>query len=310
MSALHSSAMDVAALAGGVGGAKLLVGLAALDIDLTAIVNTGDDAVIHGVHVSPDVDIVSYWLSGIADTERGWGIKDDTFDVVDALERLGAEAWFRLGDRDLATCMYRTQRLAQGAPLSQVTSEIGDALGIGATVLPMTDDEVRTKIVTTDERVLGFQEYFVKERHEPDVAEVRFTGIADALPAPGVLEALRRADVVVVCPSNPLVSIDPILALPGVRDAVREHPRVVAVSPIVGGRALKGPADRMMQSAGIEVSAAGVASHYRGLIDEIVIDEVDEVQALDIEPLGVSARVAATVMHDTAASRILAETIL
>src|SRR5687767_11975649 len=197
--------MKVAALAGGVGGSKLLVGLqrALPDGALAAVVNTGDDAVIYDVHVSPDVDIVTYWLSGLADTQRGWGLKDDTFAVIDSMARLGVETWFRLGDRDLATCMHRTSLLRQGLTLSTITDGIRVALGIPSRILPMSDDQVATRIDTLDGRTLDFQEYFVKERCEPGVARVRFAGIADAKPAPGVIEVLQDADVVVLCPSNP-----------------------------------------------------------------------------------------------------------
>ncbi|MEA2508257.1 MAG: 2-phospho-L-lactate transferase, partial [Actinomycetota bacterium] len=211
------------ALAGGVGGAKLLVGLQeTLDPgSLTAIVNTADDAEIYGVHISPDIDIVTYWLAGIADKERGWGIKNDSFTIVEALERLGAETWFRLGDRDLTTCLYRTDRIHQGGTLAEVTSEVAGRLGVRARILPMSDDPVRTEIVTSDDRRLKFQEYFVKERTEPDVAAVHFVGIDQAHPTPGVLEAIADADRVMLCPSNPIVSIGPILAIAGVLDALR-----------------------------------------------------------------------------------------
>ncbi|MEA2498590.1 MAG: 2-phospho-L-lactate transferase, partial [Actinomycetota bacterium] len=199
--------MKVTALAGGVGGAKLLVGLElAAGSELTAIVNTGDDAEIYGVHVSPDVDIVTYWLAGLADTERGWGLEGDTFLVVDGLASLGYDSWFRLGDRDFATCIYRTERMRAGATLSDATREIALALGVRPTVLPMTNDPVATVIDTTDGRTLEFQEYFVKERQMPEVKEVRITGASEASPAPGVLDSIRSADKVVLCPSNPIVS--------------------------------------------------------------------------------------------------------
>jgi LPPG:FO 2-phospho-L-lactate transferase len=302
--------VKITALAGGVGGAKLLVGLAALDdVELTAIVNTADDARIYGVHVSPDVDICTYWLAGIADEERGWGIAGDTFHVVDALRALGEDTWFSLGDRDFATCIHRTDRLDRGVPLHRVTRDIAVSLGVTASVLPMSDDEVRTPIVTPDGRTLDFQEYFVKERQEPEVAEVLFAGIAAATPAPGVLTAIAEADRVVVCPSNPVVSIGPILALAGVRDALRAHRDVAAVSPIVRGRALKGPADRMLASVGARVSAAGVASLYADFVTRFVIDETDAGEAPPVEELGLAVQTVDTIMTDRRASRRLARAL-
>ena len=303
--------MRITALAGGVGGAKLLVGLdRVLAGELTAIVNTGDDATIHGVHVSPDVDIVSYWLAGLADVERGWGIKGDSFSVVDALSRLGGESWFRLGDRDFATCIRRTQLLASGATLSAATDEITRTLGVRPRVLPMSDDSVRTKVVCTDGRTLEFQEYFVRERQRPAVAEVRFDGIADAKPAPDVLEAIEDADAVIVCPSNPVVSIGPIVGLPGVRDALRVHERVIAVSPIVRGAPLKGPADKLLQAVGAEVSASGVAALYADFCNVFVVDESDTEQLEPVEELGIEAVAFDTIMTDHDASERLATRLL
>jgi LPPG:FO 2-phospho-L-lactate transferase len=302
--------MKVTALAGGVGGAKLLVGLQRITDDLTAIVNTGDDCRIYGVHVSPDVDIVTYWLAGIADIERGWGIRGDTFDVIEAMKGLGAEAWFNLGDRDFATCLIRTERLRIGDPLSAVTKDIKDSLGVRPSIIPMTDDEVATRIVTKDGATLEFQEYFVRERQEPEVAEVRFAGIADAKPAPGVIEAIRSADKVIVCPSNPVVSIDPILTLPGIRDELAEHDDVTAVTPIVRGAPIKGPADKLLAARGVEVSARGVAGLYADLADRFVVDQADEEQALDVEALGMEAVVLDTIMSDHDASERLARALL
>ncbi len=304
--------MKVAALAGGVGGSKLLVGLQRTlpDGALTAIVNTGDDAVIYDVHVSPDVDIVTYWLSGLADTDRGWGIKDDTFHAVEALGRLGVDTWFRLGDRDLATCMHRTSLLRQGAVLSTITDEIRRSLGIPTRILPMTDDQVATRIDTTDNRTLEFQEYFVKERCEPEVGRVRFAGIADAKPAPGVLDALHDAEAVIVCPSNPVVSVAPILALPGVRETLVEHPRVIAVSPIVARRPLKGPADKLLPTLGAEVSAVGVAGLYEDFCDLFALDVTDAEEAPAIQGAGLETLVTETVMVDHDASARLASALL
>jgi LPPG:FO 2-phospho-L-lactate transferase len=303
--------VDVAALAGGVGGAKLLVGLQrVVGEDLTAIVNTGDDTVIYGVHVSPDIDIVTYWLAGIADETRGWGILDDTFDVVAGFADLGVETWFSLGDRDLATCLYRTERLAVGAALSAITDDIRTRLGVRARVLPMTDDQVATRIVTADGRTLEFQEYFVKERCAPEVAEIRFAGIASASPTDGVIAAIERADRVVVCPSNPLLSVGPILALNGVRAALRAHPHVIAVSPIVAGVALRGPADRLLRSSGRDASASAVATMYEDFVDAFVIDEADLDEAPKIEAMGIDAIVTRTVMTDRQVSEDLARTLL
>ncbi len=305
--------MKVTALAGGVGGAKLLVGLhrALSDpSDLTAVVNTGDDASIYGVHVSPDVDIVTYWLAGVADSQRGWGLRGDTFNLVDSLAVLGAETWFRLGDRDFATCLYRTQRLAEGVPLSIVTEEVARALGVASRVIPMTDDRVRTRILTKDDRALEFQQYFVRERCEPEVARITFEGIESATAAPGVIEAIDSADVVVLCPSNPFVSLAPILGLGGVTQALRGRARVVAVSPIVGGSALKGPADRMLASLGHDVSASGVASLYSGIVDTFVVDEIDAEHAARIGSSGMQTLALDTVMKDHDASERLAKALL
>jgi LPPG:FO 2-phospho-L-lactate transferase len=302
--------MKVTALAGGVGGAKLLQGLAHATDELTAIVNTGDDAVIYGVHVSPDVDIVTYWLAGIADTAKGWGIEGDTWEVVDALGRLGAETWFRLGDRDFATCLLRTERLRCGETLSAVTDQIRRALGVETTILPMTDEPVRTRLVTTDGRTLDFQEYFVREKQQPPIAEVRFAGIVDAKPAPGVLEAIRSAERVIICPSNPVVSIAPILALPEVRDALREHPSVTAVTPIVRGAPLKGPADKLLPAAGAEVSASGVARLYADFVDTFVVDASDLEELAKISNNGLSVAAFDTIMTNADASTRLAKQLL
>lgn len=303
--------MSITALAGGVGGAKLLVGLqTCVGHDLTAIVNTGDDGVIYGVHVSPDVDIVTYWLAGIADRARGWGIENDTFEVVAAMESLGRETWFSLGDRDFATCLHRTDLLRAGSRLSEVTGEIAASLGVRATVLPMTDDHVATRIVTADGRTLEFQEYFVKERCKPEVREVRFAGITDASPAPGVIAAIERSERVVLCPSNPLLSIGPILALEGVRDALRAHPCVVAVSPIIQGAALKGPAARILESTGHRSSASSVALMYEDFIDVFVVDRRDDEEAAKVEAAGIATLVTDTVMSGLSASERLARAVL
>ena len=303
--------MKITALAGGVGAAKLLVGLAAVDdVELTAVVNTADDAVIYGVHVSPDVDICTYWLAGVADEDRGWGILDDTFNVVDALRALGEDTWFSLGDRDFATCILRTRRLAEGVPLHAATDEIAHRLGAPCRVIPMSNDPVRTIVTTADGRSLEFQEYFVKERSQPDIAQVFFSGIADADPAPGVLDALREADRVIVCPSNPIVSVGPILALRGVRDALRGHPEVTAVTPIVRGKALKGPADRMLRALGTESSASGVASLYADFVTRFVIDVTDDTEAARVSSLGIEPLRTNTIMSGRSRARELAHVLV
>ena len=304
--------MRVTALAGGVGGAKLLVGLDRVlpSSDLTAIVNVGDDAEIYGVRVSPDVDIVTYWLADLVDAERGWGLKGDTFSVVDALGDLGGKNWFRLGDRDLATCLYRTTRLAEGAALSHVTEEIAESLGVKTRILPASDDPVRTHVVTSDERVLPFQEYFVKEHTTPEVTEVRYEGIDEAKPAPGVLDAIFDSDVIVLCPSNPYLSIAPVVGLPGVRDALVAHPLVVAVSPIVGGRALKGPADRLLKSLGGEARASWVARLYKDFCDVFVLDATDQDELDPVSREGPRPVAMDTIMSDRDASARLASDLL
>ena len=278
--------------------------------DLTAIVNTGDDTEIYGVHVSPDVDIVTYWLAGVADTVRGWGIRGDTFTVIDAMRSLGRDTWFSLGDRDFATCLYRTERLASGATSSEVTAEIASHLGVEATIMPMSDHEVATRIVTDDGRTLEFQEYFVKERCEPEVREVRFAGISDADAAPGLLARIEQADRVIICPSNPLLSIGPILAVKGVRAALRAHPLVMAVTPIINGAALKGPADRILKSTGHNSSASAVARLYEDFVDVFVVDASDPEEAAKVEAADVRALVTDTVMSDHEASERLARTLL
>jgi LPPG:FO 2-phospho-L-lactate transferase len=304
--------MTVTALAGGVGGSKMLTGLAAIvpASELTAIVNTADDAEIYGLHVSPDVDIVTYWLSGLADRTRGWGLAGDSFTVLEGLAQLGIETWFQLGDRDLATCLMRTKRLREGASLSIVTDEIRRHLQIPVRILPMSDDPVRTHLETQDGRILEFQEYFVRERHEPKIGRVWFDGIEAAKPAPGVLEALQAADRIVICPSNPVVSIAPILAVADVRDVLQAHPSVVAVSPIVRGEALRGPADKLLPVVDAEVSGVGVADFYADICDVFVVDTRDSDETDRIERLGIRAMALDTIMTDQSASERLARAII
>ncbi len=308
---LDCHSVKVTALAGGVGGAKLLHGLArVLGGDLTAVVNTGDDHTAYGVHVSPDVDIVTYWLAGVADEARGWGIAGDTFEVVGALRELGEDTWFSLGDRDFATCIRRTQRLGQGASLSVITDEIRREFGVSSSILPMSDDQMRTHLELVDGRTLEFQENFVKERHEPDVKAVTFAGLEDAKPAPGVLDALAAAERVVVCPSNPFVSVAPILALPGVRDTLRTHSKVIAVSPIVGGRALKGPADRLLANLVGERGAGAVSMLYSDFVDVFVVDTTDQEELSVATDAGVRAVARDTIMRDHNTAEALARALL
>lgn len=299
--------MRVVALAGGIGAGKFLRGLTRVvpGPDLTVIVNVADDVEIHGLHVSPDPDSVTYWLGGAFDRERGWGRRGDTFHATDELRSFGADdAWFSLGDLDLATHVFRTDLLRRGVPLSVVTARIAAHFGVTARLLPVTDEPIETRIACRDVRTgapidLHFQEYWVKRRASDPVEGVRYEGATRARPAPGVLAAIAEADIVVVCPSNPVVSIGPILAVPGVRDAVeRRRDRVVGVSGIVGGGPVAGMADKLMPAVGIEVSAAGVATHYRDLLGAWLIDTTDAALAPRIGGLGIRVGVADTIMRD------------
>ena len=306
--------MSVVLLAGGVGGAKLAEGLAAhVGPELAVVVNTGDDLEVHGLAVWPDFDTVAYTLADLDDEVRGWGLRDETWTVMDRLEALGAATWFRLGDRDIATHLWRTERLRAGERPTAVARELGAAMGIRPVILPMTDEPVRTEVRTAD-GWLEFQEYFVHRHQEPTVHEVRFRGIDDARPTPEVLSAIEAADVIVVAPSNPVVSIGPILAVPGLRDALQAARRrgvtITAVSGIIGGKALKGPADRMLTSLGMESSALGVATTYRDLVDRFVIDPVDAPLAAPIEALGMTTHVIDTIMADDASRARVAGEVL
>jgi LPPG:FO 2-phospho-L-lactate transferase len=307
----------LAALAGGVGAARFLAGLTRVvpASDLVVIVNTADDEEFHGLHVAPDLDSVTYTLAGASNSAQGWGLEGETFAVLGALARYDVPTWFGLGDKDLATHLFRTQRLRAGAPLSEVTAEITAAWGVGARLLPMTDDAVRTRITVrrddgrTEE--LAMQEWFVRERAASPVVSVRFDGADASRPAPVVLEALRTAETIVVCPSNPVISIGPILAVPGVRDVLIERrARVVGVSPIVGGAPVKGPADRLMAPLGIEVSCVGVARAYTGFCSTLVIDAVDAALAAEVEAVGVHAVVADTMMRSPEIAAELAQRTL
>jgi len=302
----------ITVLAGGVGAARFLQGLLAVHrpSDITIISNVGDDAEFFGLHVSPDIDIVLYHLAGLSDEEQGFGLKGDTYNVLDAIARFGYDTWFRLGDRDLATCITRTDLLRRGRALSEATAEIASALLVPARIIPVTDDRLRTK-VRTDEGVLDFQDYFVRRRTEGHTREIIFDGADSATPAPGVIEAITEAQAVILSPSNPLVSIGPILSVAGVRDALRKTAaRVATVSPIVGGKALKGPADRMLRDQGMELDAVTIARLYEDFLDVLVIDNVDAELKPRIEALGVDAVVTGTIMDSMEKKAALARTVL
>ncbi len=302
--------MKVCALAGGVGGAKLAAGFRDAPADLSVVVNTADDFELWGLHISPDLDTVMYTLADIANPETGWGIEGETFDALHMLERYGEDVWFKLGDRDLATHVLRTARLRAGEPLTEITRSLSSALGIENPILPMSDDPVST-LLKTPEGVLAFQDYFVRRGQRDEVLGVELHGIETARPTRAVLGALAEADLIALCPSNPAVSIGPILAVPGMREALETSsaPKV-AVSPIVGGRALKGPADRMLASLGHEVSATGVAKIYEGLLDGMVIDRADEQERAGIEALGMRLLATDAIMRDAADRTRLAREVM
>jgi LPPG:FO 2-phospho-L-lactate transferase len=299
-------------LAGGVGAARFLSGLIHVTPPetVTAVVNTGDDLTLYGLHISPDIDIITYTLADIVDPEQGWGVADDSFHCLSMLNSLGHAIWFHLGDRDLGTHIHRTLRMQQGWQLDQVTEEIRVALNVKIKIIPMTNYPVMTKIDTGTE-VLPFQEYFIKRRARERIEEIIFDGIEDALPAPNVLESLEAADAVIVAPSNPFVSIGTILSVPGVRNAVHSsYAPVAGISPIVGGAAVKGPAAQMMSDLGHEVSALGVARIYRDLLDVMIIDEQDRTLKDKIERLGIRAVVTDTIMSSMEKKISLSQTVL
>jgi LPPG:FO 2-phospho-L-lactate transferase len=299
-------------LTGGTGGAKLIEGLAA-EIDpseLTIICNSGDDAVFHGLYVAPDIDTITYTLAGLSDSEKGWGIRGDTFTTLEQLRRLGNDAWFNLGDKDLATHIMRTKLLNEGIKLSEVTERIHRQLGVHSRILPMSDDRVETRVQTAQGE-LSFQEFFVKERWAREVNSVRFVGADQAQPALGVLDAIQSAEAIIVCPSNPITSIGPILAVPGIRNALKEASTpVVGVSPIIGGAAISGPAHKLMVASGFEASALGIAEYYADFLDTLLIDDEDcaavpAVEAVKVMPICSDIR-----MGDSAAKRRLAREVL
>lgn len=304
--------LNVTALAGGVGAARFLRGVVRV-IDparLCVIVNTGDDEEFFGLHISPDLDTVTYTLAGAVDPDKGWGLPQDTFHCLKALGRYYSETWFGLGDADFATHLFRTQQLRQEKPLHEVTAAIARAWGVRATILPMSNDPVRT-IVHTEAGALPFQEYFVKRQSEGHVRQVELRGIASAVVAPGVCEAIMTADLVILPPSNPIVSIGPILAVPGVREALRTTAApVVAISPLVAGKPIKGPADRLLSGLGIEVSVTGVASLYHDFLDTFVIDLQDAGERERLEQLGLTVIITDTIMRDMETSVALARTTI
>jgi LPPG:FO 2-phospho-L-lactate transferase len=302
----------ITALAGGVGAARFLSGLVKLvnQKDLSVIVNTGDDIELYGLHISPDIDIVTYTLAGIVDEEKGWGIKGDTFQCFEALRKMDGEAWFTLGDKDLATHMFRTSLLKKGFKLSEITAQFRKALGLDVTILPMTDDWFETRIVTAD-GVVHFEEYFVKRGSKDEVLGVEFAGAEKARPAVGVLESIRDAELVIVCPSNPVVSIGTILAVNGVRDSLRyTEARKVAISPIIAGAPIKGPADKLLRGLGLEVSAYSVAKLYADFLDTFILDAVDVSEKGRIEELGIEVKVTNTVMKSLKDKVELAKVVL
>jgi LPPG:FO 2-phospho-L-lactate transferase len=305
--------MSVVALAGGVGAARFLEGLVQVmpPEKLTVIINTGDDmANFMGLYISPDLDIVTYTLVGIVDPKKGWGIKNDTLHCLDMLQKLGFETWFQLGDRDFGTHIARTAMLQQGWTLSKATQVISQSLGVRCRLLPMTNQWVPTRIVT-DVGIQHFEEYLVKRQGQDAVEDVIFDGIDRASPSPGVLEAIKGAQTLIICPSNPIVSIGPILAVPGIRQAIidTEAP-CVAISPIIDGKPVKGPADKLMEAKGVEVSAKGVAELYQAFLDVMIIDKKDKKLASSIEKIGITVSIEQTLMTTLNRKKHLAQSVL
>jgi LPPG:FO 2-phospho-L-lactate transferase len=302
----------ITALAGGVGAAKFLQGLVRVvpENEVKVIVNTGDDIELYGLHISPDLDIVMYTLAGIVDEEKGWGIRGDTFHCLETLRKYGLDIWFNLGDRDLATHIYRTQLLKNGLSLSEVTERLCQALGLSVKILPMTNDRFATKIAT-DKATMHFQEYLVKRGAQDRVVNVVFEGAEEVQPAPGVVDSILESDMIVICPSNPIVSIGTILSVKNVGTALREtNAKVVAISPLVGGHPIKGPADKLMQGLGLDVSAYSVAKLYQDFLDAFIIDHVDEAEKEHIKSLGAEVVVTNTIMKTLEDKMQLAKVVL
>jgi LPPG:FO 2-phospho-L-lactate transferase len=307
-----SKKLKITALAGGVGASKLLLGLYEVmdPRDLTIIVNTGDDIALHGLKISPDLDIVTYTLAGIVDSAKGWGFRGESFHALKRLAHYGRAHWFNLGDRDLATHIHRTAMLAEGKTLSQAADSIRIALGVKSYILPMSDDPVPT-IIDSNEGPLHFQEYLVKRRAEPVVRGIRFAGVESARPAPGILDAIATADRIIICPSNPLISIGPILAVPHVREHLRTHKqKVFAVCPIVGGKSLKGPSDKMLAQLHHAPTALGVAKLYADFTDTFIVDPADRKRAAPIAAMGMKVVILPTVMKTRTQKRKLARALL
>lgn len=290
----------ITALAGGVGAARFLQGLVNVvpEKDITVIVNTGDDIELFGLHISPDIDIIMYTLAGIVDEEKGWGIQGDTFHCLDMLKRYGCEPWFNLGDKDLATHIYRTQHLEKGLSLSQVTKKLCQKLGLRLKILPMTNEKFETKVVI-DAGTIHFQEYFVKRKAQDEVKDVTFDGAAEAQPTLGVVNSILNSEAVIICPSNPIVSIGPILSVKGIKNALEEtKAEVIAISPIVRGSPIKGPANKLMRGLGMEVSAYAVANLYRTFLDTFIIDQKDQAEKERVKGLGIQVVTTDTIMKD------------
>ena len=288
----------ITCLAGGVGAARFLQGLVKIvsERDITVVVNTGDDIELYGLHISPDLDIIMYTLAGIVDEEKGWGIRGDTFHCLEMLLKYGYETWFKLGDEDLATHIHRTYLLKSGLSLSEATIRLCRSLGLEVEILPMTNDRLETKIMT-DKGIMHFQEYLVRRGAQDKVINVIFEGAEKAQPAPGVIDSILNADVIVICPSNPIVSIGTILSVKNVRNTLREtRAKVVAISPIVGGAPIKGPADKLMRGLGLEVSACSVARLYQDFLDVFIIDQLDRTERERIENLGLRVIITNTIM--------------
>ena len=302
----------ITALAGGVGAARFLTGLIKLvkEEDLSVIVNTGDDMEMFGLHISPDIDIVTYTLAGVVDDEKGWGVKNDTFQCLEMLKKMGLETWFSVGDRDFATHIFRTDLLHKGLTLSKVTEEICQRMGLKVNIVPMTDEKFETWI-RLEEGLVHFEEYFVKRQARDEVLGVEFVGAADAKPAPKAVDSILNAEMVIICPSNPIVSIGTILSVGGIRDALRKtSAKIVAVSPIVAGAPVKGPADKLLRGLGFEVSAFSVAKLYEDFLDTLVIDTKDAHEKGRIERLGINVKVTDTVMKFLEDKVMLAKTVL
>ena len=304
----------ICVLAGGVGAARLLNGLKDVlpSEEITAVINTGDDAIMHGLYICPDIDTVTYTLAGVNNVETGWGLQGETWMAMESLKKLGGETWFNLGDKDLATHLYRTARLSEGVGLKEITKEIASAMGISVNLLPMTEDRVETMVTLLESGdEISFQEYFVKHRHEVPISSVRFNGSQQAQATHGVIDAIREAEVVIIAPSNPLVSIAPIFSISEISDALKERKEdVVAVSPIVAGSALKGPADRLLNELGYEASVEGVAKYYQDWINTLIIDKADFGSVENIESLGINCVSTETVMSDPQIAASLGSTLL